>query len=394
MRKKNGFISMSIVYSFFAVFTLVSTSLLLIYSNNIAIVKRINREIKSELNGKGNEALLVFNNLIVDGSFEDPSHNWVNVNTNLTAITNNYGILDYDDEQYYDQHALGFISYNLTETVDASKAKYFLVRSNEPISLKQNHYYYISRVYNAWNHIYGMRPDNTTKELYLYFRKKTGDTLGNTVFSTVRTPAQLFSNSSADVYDILANAKGINYPGNVGDADRLFRTSSIDYTRRRRESGFCIAINGRRRPKAGETSTGNYCQEGTYSNTLETGIFKFDKADGDYYLMIGADFSGWENVTNEFATTDNSGCDSTRCGRAPRYYTDGYMLFDLNVVFGLSTADWDTLFTSASTDVKNCRVQKINNLLDGRYIEGRKEIPAHRLDIKANCPQATYTERD
>ena len=54
MRKKNGFISMSIIYSFFTVFILVSTSLLLIYSNNLSIVKTVNREIKEELTTKGN----------------------------------------------------------------------------------------------------------------------------------------------------------------------------------------------------------------------------------------------------------------------------------------------------------------------------------------------------
>ena len=64
MRKKNGFISMSIIYSFFTVFILVSTSLLLIYSNNLSIVKTVNREIKEELTTKGNNSLMVFKNLI------------------------------------------------------------------------------------------------------------------------------------------------------------------------------------------------------------------------------------------------------------------------------------------------------------------------------------------
>ena len=59
MRKKNGFISMSIIYSFFTVFILVSTSLLLIYSNNLSIVKSVNKEIKDQLTKKGNNSLMM-----------------------------------------------------------------------------------------------------------------------------------------------------------------------------------------------------------------------------------------------------------------------------------------------------------------------------------------------
>lgn len=349
MKKKNGFISMSIIYSFFAVFAIVSTSLLLIYSNNIAIVKSINKEVKQGLNKKGNDLLLVFDNLIVDGSIESPSTNWVSIGSNVNGYGNPVSNSVAKEQQYFGNYSMGMVT--------SSTNYYFLVRNKNTIKMYKDHYYYITRVYQSWNHTRG-----DMLQLYFMAKAKSSNFSASKSFDTVISTA----GTGTKTYDIMTNARGYT------SAD-VYTNVDISSSRNRRESGWCAGVNGR------EGSSG--CTAGTYANTLESGIFKFTAADGDYYLVSGANFYNWSSKTNPFPG-DGSGC-TYLCGLAPRYYTDGYMLFDLTVAFQLTQAEADTaLGTDAN---KRCKSKKIDDLLDARYIEGRKEFAAHRLNIKMSC---------
>ena len=365
MRKKNGFISMSIVYSFFAVFTLVSTSLLLIYSNNISIVKNINREVKKELVKKGNESLLVFENLIKDGSFESVSSNWVNL---VTSRQGNTGVPVYDEQQYYGKQSLGMV-YNRvmsSETVEntSQSTMNYVIRSKSPINLKKNHIYYISRIYLAYNHILG-------SDIYLYLTPKSLVEGTDSKFKGTNAET-VISNISGSSFDILksdTDKKTVGYSGKPPDTGVLYNTN-INRSRNRRESGFCAGVNNRQ----------STCKDGTYANTWESGMFVFTKNDGEYYLVIGANFKNWDSKENPFRSSDGSACGNiNRCGVPPRYYTDGYMLFDLTVALQLK----DTSFKCTDDSKAADRVHKIDDLLDARYFEGRKEFAAHRLKFDA-----------
>ena len=362
MKRKNGFISMSIIYSFFAVFAIVSTSLLLVYSNNIAIVKNINKEVKEELNKKGNDMILVFDNLIIDGSIEEGSSTWVNIpNANSTTKYGNPLSLR-KEQQYYRDSALAMTYSDTTRS--------YLIRTNRVIDLIQNHYYYISRVYESWNHTLG-------NMLYLYFmvNSQSGNFKADNsnVINNTRT------------YDIIANARGYTEKLTVSGVqyNNVYTTTDISSSRNRRESGWCV---------------GNMteCKAGTYANTLESGIFKFDKPTGKYYLVTGANFTNWNTKSNPFrgmvngnATYENIGKDdtdcATLCGVPPRYYTDGYMLFDLTVAFQLTDAQANTYIAGSGNSKLACNAKRIDQLLDGRYYEGRKEFASHRLNITLPC---------
>ena len=174
MRKKNGFISMSIIYSFFTVFILVSTSLLLIYSNNLSIVKTVNREIKEELTTKGNNSLMVFKNLIVDGSFEHYADNWIHDTTLNTPI--------YNEQRYYGSYSLGMIKSANNSDPASNKT---LVQSVNSIHMVKDHYYYISRIYLSYNTV-------LSEELSLQLVPKSKPDFNST-----------------GAFDILANASGI-----------------------------------------------------------------------------------------------------------------------------------------------------------------------------------------
>ena len=344
MRKKNGFISMSIIYSFFAVFAIVSTTLLLVYSNNIAIVKNINKQIKEDLKKKGDDMLLVFDNLIPDGSIEKETPDWVNIGTGA-----NYGdpLARKKEQQYYNESSLAMVYSDTT--------KFYSVRTKNKIKLKKDHYYYISRVYQSWNHTLGSM-------LSLYFMDSAG----------------------VNKYDILANA--IGYSENISGSTNVYKTTTINRTRNRRESGWCVALNGNI----------DECKAGTYANTLESGIFKFNQPTGEYYLVAGANFDGWSSKTNPFKglvngnTTlelqgkDDTNCDNL-CGAPPRYYTDGYMLFDLTVAFQLSNEKADEYIAGTGNARLACNARRIDNLLDARYYEGRKEFASHRINITIPC---------
>ena len=333
MRKKNGFISMSIIYSFFTVFILVSTSLLLIYSNNLSIVKTVNREIKEELTTKGNNSLMVFKNLIVDGSFEHYADNWIYDTSLNTPI--------YNEQRYYGSYSLGMIK--SADNSDPASNK-TLVQSVNSIHMIKDHYYYISRIYLSYNDIQGEKlilnlvPENKPN----FSQEGAIDILGS-------------------AHGIMAAIEGCGF--GTTNIDCLYGNRSIESSRMRYQSGFCLGVNGRCNPNS---SSENAAQ--TQANTFESGVFKFTRADGDYRLLIGANFTEY----NE-----------TGWGILPRFYTDGYMLIDLTVALQLDEAKWDKLTNNQGVEPGwRIAAGKIDSLLDGRFIENQKTIPINKLNLE------------
>lgn len=90
MKKQNGFISMAVVYSFFLVFATITTLLLANYAHNRLLIREMNNDIKTELLNIGNNKLLKFNNLLVNGNMEANS-NWTFSNsTNIQYSEKNF----------------------------------------------------------------------------------------------------------------------------------------------------------------------------------------------------------------------------------------------------------------------------------------------------------------
>ncbi len=324
MRKKNGFISMSIIYSFFTVFILVSTSLLLIYSNNLAIVKSVNKEIKEDLTTKGNKSLMVFQNLIADGSFEKVSENW--------KIRPDTPPPVFNEQKYYGSYSLGFVQ----------NSTYSYVQSINTIDLIKDHYYYISRIYLAFNNI----PSSSL------------------TFKLI--PATNGDFSDANGFDILENAYGIMASSSCTttstDTDCLYGNRSINKERIRYQSGFCLGINGRCNPDESEAEASQ-----TTANTFESGIFKYTEPNKTYKILLGADYTGHDLGT----------------GISPRYYTDGYMLIDLTVALQLNEEKTNKLFNGQdNTNGYRIGAGKIDELLDGRFIEDQKIIPINKLELE------------
>lgn len=333
MRKKNGFISMSIIYSFFTVFILVSTSLLLIYSNNLSIVKTVNREIKEELTTKGNNSLMVFKNLIVDGSFEHYADNWIYDTTLNTPI--------YNEQRYYGSYSLGMIKSANNSDPASNKT---LVQSVNSIHMIKDHYYYISRIYLSYNDIQGEKltlklvPENKPN----FSPEGAIDILGS-------------------AYGIMAATEGCGFGTN--NIDCLYGNRSINRERWRYQSGFCLGVNGRCNPSSSSEDAAQ-----TQANTFESGVFHYILADGDYRLLIGADFTEFNEAVH---------------GILPRFYTDGYMLIDLTVALQLDEAKWGKLTNNQGAD-SGLRIAagKIDSLLDGRFIENQKTIPINKLNLE------------
>lgn len=73
MRKKNGFFSMSLIYSFFLVFVLISAILLANYAHNRLLTKNFNDDIKENLNDRGERKLINLRNKVQNSNFESDS---------------------------------------------------------------------------------------------------------------------------------------------------------------------------------------------------------------------------------------------------------------------------------------------------------------------------------
>ena len=327
MRKKNGFISMTIIYSFFTVFILISTSLLLIYSNNLSIVKSVNKEIKEELTTKGNNSLMIFKNLIVDGSFENYSANW--------KASSGYREPVHGEQRYYGNDSLGMVK-------EDSGSSITIVQAKEPINMIKDHYYYISRVYMAYRDING-------SDLKIYL-----------------TPASSGDFTLSGGFDITQNAYGLMEPetcDSTSNTDNCrYNNRSINNERTRFQSGFCLGVNGRCNAS---TTSANAAQ--TQANTFESGVFKFTGDTKAYKFIIYTDFSSYQKTEGIF----------------PRYYTDGYMLIDLTVAFQLNTFKAQKLFDNQVDTVGGYRVAagKLDNLFNGRFIEDQKTYPVNNLDL-------------
>ncbi len=70
MNKQKGFISMSVIYSFFLIFITVSAIIIANYTHNRLLIRETNKDIKNELSNAGNAKLATFTNLLSNGNME------------------------------------------------------------------------------------------------------------------------------------------------------------------------------------------------------------------------------------------------------------------------------------------------------------------------------------
>ena len=421
MKKKNGFVSMSIIYSFFAVFTLVSSSLLLVYSTNLSVVKEQNREIKNEITKKGNDAMMPFKNIIVDGGFEEfyvhsTNFNWGkkyemkngtyelvdDIRSKKTVLRGLSGgdykgawrykkpaagsaatendylkrlIMGDDAVEYTGSGALGFKG---KEKDGGITGIHNMVQSNQTIHMYNNHYYYISRVYYSWADILGselilglMQYDNPETD-YANDRNNWEDNAEN------------WNISSDRYFNILDKARG--YDGSLFEQKKYYNTD-INSSRTRYESGYCLGVNKRcadpsaashceKSPDWAVTKEGGTChiidsrKSNTNANTFESGVFLFTMPEGEYRLIIGENF-------DESSTT----------GVQPYYVSDNYILIDLNVSLQYDVDELKNILNppglAESGIIQKYRnaAHNIDDMLDGRYFEGSKVFSKARFSI-------------
>ena len=146
MNNNKGFISMSLVYSFLIVFVAVSISLLAIYTENITQIRRLNNEIKDELIQKGNDRIIVFENLIQNGSFETlngyPATQYWTITGSGCSVSSKevyyVGGVAHVGQAFYDK-----------QSIEAAAGANCKVTSANTINMKKNHVYYIERIYNS-----------------------------------------------------------------------------------------------------------------------------------------------------------------------------------------------------------------------------------------------------
>ncbi len=147
MKNNKGFISMSLVYSFLVVFVAISISLLAIYTENIMKIRKLNNEIKEELMIKGNERIVVLENLVKNGSFEtlngkDWDEYWSISGTGCyysSKVQYHDIILNEDTygQSFYDVQSIEAFSANCR------------VSSIDTITMVKDHVYYVEWIYNA-----------------------------------------------------------------------------------------------------------------------------------------------------------------------------------------------------------------------------------------------------
>lgn len=133
MKRSKGFISMSIVYSFFLVFVTISALLLSNYTHNRLLHQEINEEIKNELSNIGNSKLARFTNLIQNGDMENSQY-W-----NISDSSINFSQKNYVSPRQSIELAIPTSNRTVTLSQNLNK------------SLISNHYYYLRiEVFAPW----------------------------------------------------------------------------------------------------------------------------------------------------------------------------------------------------------------------------------------------------
>lgn len=134
MKRKNGFFSMSLIYSFFLVFAMLSAILLANYAHNRLLVKDYNVDIKDDLTVKGNEKLAYVRNILNNSDFEVgemvPPKNEYN-NTGQWDLT---GVTRVQTQKYNGAWSVRF---------NKGTSKNTIAQKLENVILKKNHKYYI-----------------------------------------------------------------------------------------------------------------------------------------------------------------------------------------------------------------------------------------------------------
>ena len=159
MKNKNGFFSMSLVYSFFLVFAMLSAILLANYAHNRLLVKDYNVDIKEDLNQKGNEKLAYLRNILNNSDFEVAT---------MSTPKNEYG----NNAQWALTGAtrINNQKYSGSYGMDLAKgtARNKLTQTLNNIVLKKNHIYYFQYSIFTANNVANF----TSHQVYLYNAKK------------------------------------------------------------------------------------------------------------------------------------------------------------------------------------------------------------------------------
>ena len=132
--KKNGFIATSIMYSFFAVFSMVALIILATYTHYRVLINNINNNVLTELNAKISDKYTTIYNLLNNGDFEEDSA-WTYVNT--TRIEKNVP---------YGSSYSGTYSARMPKT-DASFNQSFLIKDKVDVDNKYHKVYVAFRVF-------------------------------------------------------------------------------------------------------------------------------------------------------------------------------------------------------------------------------------------------------
>lgn len=150
MKKKNGFIATSLIYTFFLVFAMLSILLLANYTHNRLLLRTFNTEIKGDLDTRGGSKLANFKNILNNTEFEIANDSWV-VTGNAAYPTKGYvqnGLeFQHDTENLTAFDDNGSVTQNISRDLKPGH-KYYLRMAvwNGQISLSDNNYV---RLYNT-----------------------------------------------------------------------------------------------------------------------------------------------------------------------------------------------------------------------------------------------------
>lgn len=155
MKKQSGFISMSIMYSFFLVFALLAATLLANYAHNRLLIREYNNEIKSDLDTRGNNKLARLTNLLRNSSFETGGQ--------VADYWQVGGTTSLDASQRYDgTRSMKFVG------SDASNTN-LLKQDLNGITIKKDHVYYVQF------RIFTMGAEITYDESKIYIQNRSNN---------------------------------------------------------------------------------------------------------------------------------------------------------------------------------------------------------------------------
>ncbi len=188
MKNNKGFISMSLVYSFLLVFVGISIALLSIYTENISDIRRLNNEIKNDLIERGNDQIIVLENLIEDGSFEamgdqEVTHYWSNTG-NCTFSSRS------DSSQGNTNVQTGQAYYGSGSIEIRTEGLACQFTSQVGIHMYKDHVYYVEILHNSGDGYGDKFPDQAFTNIYFVNSESANPTSNDIITSAtnIRAP--------------------------------------------------------------------------------------------------------------------------------------------------------------------------------------------------------------